>query len=51
MIAIRNNVKCGSYKARIRSHRYQVFEKFVLAPLMIAKKMLSQTLLAISGSQ
>ena len=42
VIAVRNNINCT--KGRIRSHRYQVIEKFVLAPLLVVKKVFSSAL-------
>ena len=39
VIAVRNNIKFT--KKRIRTHRYQVVEKFVLAPLILIKKICS----------
>lgn len=41
VISIRNNVSCFGMKAKIRSYRYQAFEKILLAPLLIVKKMVS----------
>jgi hypothetical protein len=38
VIVVRNNLACT--KKRIRSHRYQILEKFVVAPLSICLKVL-----------
>ena len=44
VIAVRNNVSCTGMLGGVRSHRYQVFEKFFLAPFLIVKKLISASL-------